>query len=118
MKKYLETVRAYERRFKGFSVQHIPRAENTKADEIAKMSALELKMPPEVFFEVLTKSAVDGIRLITTIHEEDWREQIEAYLRRETNPQEGSEEEKCIQQRAQTYLLIGDKLYKVGICGP
>ena len=41
MRKYLETVRAYERRFKGFLIQHIPRAKNTEADEFAKMAAQE-----------------------------------------------------------------------------
>ena len=90
MKKYLEIIRAYEQRFKGFSIQHVPRTENAKADELAKMAAQESKMPPEIFFEVLTKSAIDGVRMISAIHEEDWREQIEAYLRRESNPREGS----------------------------
>ena len=66
----------------------------------------------------LTKSVIDDIRMISAIHEEDWREQIEAYLRRESNPREGSEEEKRMQRRAQIYLLISDKVYKAGICGP
>src|SRR5438128_2244685 len=39
MKKYLEAIQACERRFKGFSVQHIPQVENTEADELAKMAA-------------------------------------------------------------------------------
>ena len=34
--KYLATVRALERRFQGFTLKHIPRAENTEADELVK----------------------------------------------------------------------------------
>ena len=37
---------------------------------------------------------------------------------RELNPEEGSEEEKCLQRRARTYLIINDKLYKAGVYNP
>ena len=118
MKKYLDTIRSYEKRFRGFSVQHIPRVENSEADELAKMVAQGLHKPSEVFFEVLTQSAIDHKSEVLAIHRVDWREEIEAYLRRESNPEEGSEEEKRLQWRARTYLIIDDRLYKAGVCGP
>jgi ribonuclease HI len=34
--KYLEKVREMERRFKGYSMQHIPRDNNNEADKLAK----------------------------------------------------------------------------------
>jgi hypothetical protein len=36
--------------FKGFIVQHIERAKNTKADELAKAAARKAVLPPDVFF--------------------------------------------------------------------
>ena len=48
--KYLATVRALERRFQGFTLKHIPRAENIEADELVKatsnnLTILEVKGP-------------------------------------------------------------------------
>lgn len=40
-----------ERYFKGFTVQHIPRKENTEADKLAKAASNKEQLPPEVFFE-------------------------------------------------------------------
>ena len=39
MRKYLEAIRSCEKKFKGFSVQHILRVENSEADKVAKMAA-------------------------------------------------------------------------------
>ena len=36
---YLETVRAMEKHFKGFTITHIPRAQNDEADKLAKATA-------------------------------------------------------------------------------
>jgi ribonuclease HI len=37
--KYLEKVREMKRHFKGYSVQHIPRDDNSEADKLAKAAA-------------------------------------------------------------------------------
>ena len=36
---YLETVRAMKKHFKGFTITHIPRAQNDEADRLAKATA-------------------------------------------------------------------------------
>jgi hypothetical protein len=39
--------------FKGFTVEHIERPKNTKADEQAKAVARKAVLPPDVFFQVI-----------------------------------------------------------------
>ena len=51
--KYLDTLRALERRFQGFTLKHIPRAENARADELAKAAANNLSTPEGAFYQVL-----------------------------------------------------------------
>ena len=43
--KYVATVRALERRFQGFTLKYISRAENTEADELAKTAANNTPFP-------------------------------------------------------------------------
>ena len=50
--KYLATVRALERRFQGFTLQYIPRAENVEADELAKAAANNLPIPNGAIYQV------------------------------------------------------------------
>ena len=49
MVKYLATVRALEWRFEGFTLQYIPRAENTEADELVKAAATTCPYQMEPF---------------------------------------------------------------------
>jgi hypothetical protein len=42
-----------ERFFTGFTEQHIERAKNTEADELAKAMARKAVIPPDVFFQVI-----------------------------------------------------------------
>jgi ribonuclease HI len=60
--KYLAMVRALERRFQGFTLKHIPRSENSEADELAKAVANNLHMPNGTFFQILksNKGIPDG----------------------------------------------------------
>ena len=51
--KYLAVVRALKWRFQGFTLQYIPRAENAKADKLAKAAATNLPMPNGAFYQVL-----------------------------------------------------------------
>jgi ribonuclease HI len=46
--KYLEKVREMERNFRGYSVQHIPRDDNNKADKLVKAATKNHPMPRRV----------------------------------------------------------------------
>jgi hypothetical protein len=48
--KYLVTVRALERRFQGFTLKYILRAENSEAYELPKAAANNLPIPEGTFY--------------------------------------------------------------------
>jgi ribonuclease HI len=52
--KYLAEVHKMERHLWGFTIEHLPRKNNSEADELAKKTARGEAMPPAVFFEILT----------------------------------------------------------------
>jgi ribonuclease HI len=51
--KYLAEVQKMERHFQGFTIEHLPRINNSEADELAKKVVKGEAMPPDVFFEIL-----------------------------------------------------------------
>jgi len=57
MAKYLATVRALERRFQGFTLKYIPRAENTKADKLAKAATNNTPFLEGSFYQILRAPA-------------------------------------------------------------
>jgi ribonuclease HI len=56
--KYLAAARRMEKHFAGFTLRHIPRSENTEADELAKAAAQKAPMPADVFYQELTAKAI------------------------------------------------------------
>jgi ribonuclease HI len=50
LERYLAAIRRIEKYFKGFIVEHIERAKNTEADELAKATVRKVVLPPDVFF--------------------------------------------------------------------
>jgi hypothetical protein len=84
LERYLATVRRMEGFFKGFTVQHIERAKNMEADELAKAAARKAVLPPDVFFQVIEDPSVKIVepepRIINVVQGEDWRTPILAYL--------------------------------------
>jgi hypothetical protein len=52
-----------ENYFRGFSVKHIDKNKNTKADELAKMAARKIALPRDVFFQRIEDSSVKTIEL-------------------------------------------------------
>jgi hypothetical protein len=50
LERYLASIPRMENHFKGFTVKHIKRTKNTKADELAKATVRKAVLPPDVFF--------------------------------------------------------------------
>ena len=75
--KYLAIVRALERRFQGFTLKHIPRAENTEADELAKAATNNLPILEGAFYQILQAPAIQttmkAFKTIIITESEDWR---------------------------------------------
>jgi hypothetical protein len=78
--KYLAMVRALERRFKGFTLKHIPRSENTEVDELVKAAANNLPIPKGTFYQVLRSPAPEiaakAFQTVLLTQCEDWRQAI------------------------------------------
>ena len=108
-----------EKHFKGFTVEHIPRNSNNKADALAKAAALNQSLPPDVFYEILTSPPVkeQPAKTINIIGQYDWRALILAFLRGHFEP-ESETELKQIKQRARGYEMIDGELYKSGVSTP
>jgi ribonuclease HI len=89
---YLTAVRSLERQFKGFTLQHVDRAENEEADALAKAAARGEALPSDVFYHVISTPAVrsleglqitndtEGHRIVNLIMTKDWRAPITLFL--------------------------------------
>jgi hypothetical protein len=102
-------------------VEHIERAKNIEADELAKVAARKAALPPDVFFQVIedpsVKTAVPEPRMVNVMLGEDWRAPIMTYLHHHYEPDNNTELTR-MQQRAKAYQIIGVELYKTSVTGP
>ena len=69
-------------KFKYFSIQHVPREENTLADALSKLSIIDIEhTPKQVFVEVLEQSVLlDYPRTLNINTNESWMTPIITYL--------------------------------------
>ncbi|KAI4973411.1 hypothetical protein ZWY2020_035672 [Hordeum vulgare] len=58
MEAYVDEVRKIEERFDGLQTQHVPRAENSGADDLSKRVALKLPVEPRTFVLCLTQPSL------------------------------------------------------------
>lgn len=110
-----------EKHFAGFTLKHIPRAENTEADELAKAAAQGSPMPSDVFYQVLSIKAIkeeeDNPSVVHVVLSEDWRAPIFTFLRGTYEPSGKHDLQRMI-SRTKHYSIIGEELYKQGILVP
>jgi hypothetical protein len=101
-----------EKHFRGYTVQHISRNDNNKADKLAKIAAQKQAMSPDVFFEIIRELSIKDTkpRTVNNIESHDWRAEIMAYLRGHYEPQDELEE-KRLRQRARGYVVVNGELY-------
>jgi hypothetical protein len=113
--KYLAMVRALERRFKGFTLKHIPRSQNIEVDELAKVVANNLPTPKGTFYQVLrsptTKIASEACQMVLLIERVDWRQAITDTLHNVFNLEDEANATRMV-ARARSYTLIEGTLYK------
>jgi ribonuclease HI len=115
--KYLAEVRKMERHLWGFTIKHLPRKNNGKADELAKKATRGEAMPPDVFFEILTASSTrldkQPLSTVNAIASLDWRAPIIAFLHGHYEPVE-THDLKRMQARAKGYILKDNIFVQVG----
>jgi hypothetical protein len=97
-------------------MQHIPRDDNNEADKLAKATAINQEMPPDVFFEIIKEPSIKEARpkIISVVETLDWRAEIMAYLRGHYELQDELQE-KRLKQRARGYAVVNGELYKSGV---
>ena len=81
--RYTQAVRKLQKSFLGFTVKKISRTQNKEADAIARAISQGLAMPPNVFYEVTFKPAIDeekACKEVSAIESEDWKTPIIAFL--------------------------------------
>nr|CAH67900.1 OSIGBa0115K01-H0319F09.6 [Oryza sativa] len=135
MDAYVRQVRRMERHFDGIELRHVPRRDNTVADELSRLASSRAETPPGAFEERLAQpsarpdplgetdapdrpprpvgvqasgpegSAPSSLRLIA------WIAEIQAYLTDKTLPEdrEGSER---VQRISKRYVLVEGTLYR------
>jgi hypothetical protein len=90
LERYIATIRRMENFFKGFTVEHIERAKNTEADELAKATTKKMVLPPDVFFQIIEDPTIKTVelepRMVNFVQGEDWRALIISYLRHYYEP--------------------------------
>ena len=59
MEAYVDEVKKLEEHFDGLQAEHVPRAENTIADDLSKRATLKLPVEPGTFVLQLTQPSVE-----------------------------------------------------------
>jgi ribonuclease HI len=113
--KYLATVRALERRFQGFTLKYIPRAENSEADELAKAAANNLPIPEGTFYQILqapaTQVTTKAFKTVLVTESEDCRQLILDHLNNIQCKEDEASTARMV-ARARNYTLVDRILYK------
>jgi hypothetical protein len=121
LERYLTAIPIMENYFKGFTIEHIERAKNTEADELAKAVARKVVLPLDVLFEVIKNPSVKIVepepRMINVVQGEDWRASIMAYLLHHYEPDSNTELSR-FHHRAKACQIIRDEFYKTTVTWP
>ncbi|KAL8486162.1 hypothetical protein ACS0TY_023027 [Phlomoides rotata] len=106
--------------FEQINIEHIPRAQNSQADALARLTTSEgaAELSNISITHLVTPSTIDfSIAALGDQQEESWMTPIFNYLLKGTLSQESIEANRlCI--RAARYTIIRDQLYKRGFSLP
>jgi hypothetical protein len=126
---YLTAVCSLKKQFKGFTLQHVNRAKNKKADALAKATAKGKALPSDVFYHVIGTPAVrnpeglqitqdtEGHHIVNLIMVEDWWAPKTLYLQGHYHPNDRNEA-KRLKHRSRDFALVEGPLYKKGFSQP
>ncbi|XP_020426524.1 uncharacterized protein LOC109950806 [Prunus persica] len=121
MIQYLDKVQGLLKEFPTFTIQQVPRAENTHADALASLgSALDTQFRRSIPVEHLDRPSIDEIKPIDSMQiDEDpsWQDPIIDYLVNGNLSTDKSEARK-VQQKAARYYMQGEKLVRKSYSGP
>ncbi|KAI5333485.1 hypothetical protein L3X38_023616 [Prunus dulcis] len=120
MIQYLDKVQGLLKELPTFTIQQVPRAENTHADALASLAlALDTQFRRSIPVEHLDRPSIEEIEPIDSMQiDEDpsWQDPIIDYLVNGNLPTDKSEARK-VQQKAARYYMQGDKLIRRSYSG-
>ncbi|XP_075475888.1 uncharacterized protein LOC142514743 [Primulina tabacum] len=116
MLKYLRLIRAQAESFMDWSIEQVPREENSEADALAKMAAS--------LSEVNTREVLHITRLVLSTEEEaspmpedSWMTPLIAYITNHELPEDKARAQK-IKRQAPRFVLLNKILYRISFQGP
>ncbi|XP_074574071.1 uncharacterized protein LOC141830566 [Curcuma longa] len=116
LKRYAKAVEKLKSEFQEVMLQKIPRADNQRADDLAKLaSSLSTWELEEPTIQELLIAQVD--QMPRADEPADWRTPILAFLKQEVLPDD-QEQARMVKRRAARFVLIGDTLYKRAFSRP
>ncbi|GKD66192.1 reverse transcriptase domain-containing protein [Tanacetum coccineum] len=114
IKDYLQKVKTALRGFEEYTVEHVRRNQNKKADALSKLASMTFEhLTKEVLVEVLTKRSIEEKEVLKVDMQErkSWMDPIHEYLLSGLLPEDTKEARK-IRIQAPQYKLIRGNLYK------
>ncbi|GKA25872.1 reverse transcriptase domain-containing protein [Tanacetum coccineum] len=114
IKEYLQKVKTTLKGFEDYTVEHVRRNQNKKADALSKLASMTFEhLIKEVLVEVLTKKSIEEkeVLKVDTQERKSWMDPIHEYLLSGLLPEDTREARK-IRIQAPQYKLIRGNLYK------
>ncbi|XP_020211764.1 uncharacterized protein LOC109796505 [Cajanus cajan] len=124
MMRYYHAYQKLKANFQEVSVEHIPREDNTRADQLARLAAT--KKPGQL--RTIIQQEIDHPSAETEIENveadpagqkgpQDWRDRIKAFIDKGTVPADPTEA-KRLRVQASRYVVVAGQLYKRGFSTP
>ncbi|GJW07749.1 reverse transcriptase domain-containing protein, partial [Tanacetum coccineum] len=120
MVKYLEKTNSLVSGFDSFSISHVSRSKNKKADALSKIaSASFTHLSKQVLVEILNEKSINGKEVAAVFEEEEptWMTPIVEYLRDGTLPEDSKDASK-LRIKARQYELLQGVLYRRSFLKP
>ncbi|XP_020209359.1 uncharacterized protein LOC109794316 [Cajanus cajan] len=119
LQRYFDTASQQISSFDEFSIKHVPREQNARADLLSKLAST--KRPGQhrtIIQETLHSPSLDGKIVNVNDNEElGWMTDIWNYLKEGTLPKDKDEARK-VRMRSAKFIIIDDELFKRGISTP
>ncbi|XP_021862633.1 uncharacterized protein [Spinacia oleracea] len=114
MVKYLEKLRSVSAQLEKFSINLVPRAENTLADALSKLATSNIvDLKRTVMMEVMNKRSTESeeIRVMAITTTSEWYDNIQTYIQTGALPADLAEA-KMTKMDAVWYIILWGRLYK------
>ncbi|GKF58691.1 reverse transcriptase domain-containing protein, partial [Tanacetum coccineum] len=114
IREYLQKTKEALKGFDSYTIEHIRRNQNKKADALSKLASMTFEhLTKEVLVEVLSKRSIEEkeILQVETKEGESWMTPIHEYLVSDLLPEDPKESRK-IRVKAPQYKLIRGSLYQ------